>query len=79
MLGSLIIFLKGMRRMMFQLSGFYYNSGLLLDLADISMSARVSDGLAGVLRAFECSTINAQVSYYIEMCTHCGKPKPTNR
>ena len=24
MLGSLIIFLKGMRRMMFQLSGFYY-------------------------------------------------------
>ena len=25
MLGSLIIFLKGMRRMMFQLSGFYYN------------------------------------------------------
>ena len=29
MLGSLIIFLKGMRRMMFQLSGFYYRvSGL---------------------------------------------------
>ena len=26
MLGSLIIFLKGMRRMMFQLSGFYYRS-----------------------------------------------------
>ena len=24
MLGSLIIYLKGMRRMMFQLSGFYY-------------------------------------------------------
>ena len=26
MLGSLIIYLKGMRRMMFQLSGFYYMS-----------------------------------------------------
>ena len=25
MLGSLILYLKGMRRMMFQLSGFYYN------------------------------------------------------
>ena len=24
MLGSLILYLKGMRRMMFQLSGFYY-------------------------------------------------------
>ena len=33
--GSLIIFLKGMRRMMFQLSGFYYNresSGILVDI-----------------------------------------------
>ena len=26
MLGSLIIYLKGMRRRMFQLSGFYYNT-----------------------------------------------------
>ena len=26
MLGSLIIYLKGMRRMMFQLSGFYYKT-----------------------------------------------------
>ena len=26
MLGSLILYLKGMRRMMFQLSGFYYKS-----------------------------------------------------
>ena len=26
MLGSLIIYLKGMRRMMFQLSGFYYKA-----------------------------------------------------
>ena len=29
MLGSLIIYLKGMRRMMFQLSGFYYNFNTL--------------------------------------------------
>ena len=28
-LGSLIIFLKGMRRMMFQLSGFYYRVSAL--------------------------------------------------
>ena len=26
MLGALIVYLKGMRRMMFQLSGFYYKS-----------------------------------------------------
>ena len=29
MLGSLILYLKGMRRMMFQLSGFYCNSSTL--------------------------------------------------
>ena len=28
MLGSLILYLKGMRIMMFQLSGYYYRSGL---------------------------------------------------
>ena len=30
MLGSLILYLKGMRIMMFQLSGFYYRSYMLL-------------------------------------------------
>ena len=29
-LGSLILYLKGMRRMMFQLSGFYYKAPILL-------------------------------------------------
>ena len=29
MLGSLIIYLKGMRRMMFQLSGFYYRCRII--------------------------------------------------
>ena len=29
MLGSLVIFLKGIRRMMFQLSGFYYKGFLI--------------------------------------------------
>ena len=52
MLGSLIIFLKGMRRMMFQLSGFYYKrlspvyTSSVLDLPPTLLSNRAPCGVA---------------------------------
>ena len=49
MLGSPIIFLKGMRRMMFQLSGFYYREfgGLLVGSWD--RACRVISVLVGIV------------------------------
>ena len=41
MLGSLILYLKGMRRMMFQLSGFYYKSSELSVLAGKDFGFRI--------------------------------------
>ena len=40
MLGSLIIYLKGMRRMMFQLSGFYYRCLQYMYIAGSLLSLR---------------------------------------
>ena len=46
MLGSLILYLKGMRRMMFQLSGFYYSTAH-------SSAVRLGDLRAKVSRRFK--------------------------
>ena len=49
MLGSPIIFLKGMRRMMFQLSGFYYREFGALLVGSWDLVCRVISVLVGIV------------------------------
>ena len=42
MLGSLILYLKGMRRMMFQLSGFYWVCVVFMHSGSSSLGLRVA-------------------------------------
>ena len=63
MLGSLIIYLKGMRRMMFQLSGFYYKSlhpkPQTLNLAPVNPRLGIRLGFRGSsgLQIADCSLL----------------------
>ena len=46
MLGSPIVYLKGMRILMFQLSGFYYTTTLPLHLAEVAMAMSAANSPA---------------------------------
>ena len=83
MLGSLILYLKGMRTIMFQLSGFYYRKGIKAVGAKgfrgfrvggapflSAKSLRKAPGFAGFRRS-GCSTYQAGVMHYTT--THKGR------
>ena len=70
MLGSLILYLKGMRRMMFQLSGFYCRVTTQLPTRTVTRTSRVNDETLEGLRT--CLEHRACAGLHFNNCQECS-------